>query len=254
MIQKSGVSPEKVSEFNFLLKPLRDAQSEAGYITSNSFKEAQSNLSRQARSLKASQNVYDQKLGLAADQLGNNLQSMLERHAANIGEVDGKNLANELAKTDKAYAMFKRVEKASVAAGAPSGEFTPAQFAGAVKGLEKQQGKYARGESLLQSTSDAGKNVLGNKISNANPWIKGLLTGTAGTTAYASGAGVPALIGTIASAIGTYGLYNPISRKIINKAMTDRPDLAPAIREFINQQTPKALSTMPSLLSESPQQ
>ena len=254
MIQKSGLSPDKISEFNFLLKPIRDAQSEAGYITSNSFKEVQSNLSSQANILKASQNIFDRKLGKAADQLGNNLQSMLERHAANIGEVDGKNLANELAKTDKAYAMYKRVEKASGAIGAPSGEFTPAQLSNAVSALEKQKGKYARGEALLQNISDAGKNVLGNKISNANPWIKGLITGAGGGTAYAAGAAVPTILGTIAATIGTYGLYNPISRKLINKAITERPDIAPAIREFINQQSTKATAGIPSLLSSEGQQ
>jgi len=251
MIGKSGVSPEKVSEFNFLLKPIKDAQNEFGYITSNSFKEAQSNLSSQASILKASKNVYDRKLGQAAEQLGNNLQNMLERHATTLGNVDGKNLAQELSKTDKAWAMYKRVEKASGAIGAPSGEFTPAQLSNAVSALEKQKGKYARGEALLQNISDAGKNILGNKISNANPWIKGLVTGAGGGTAYAAGVAVPTIIGIVASTIGTYGLYNPASRKIINKIITERPDVAPAIREFINQQSPKAAAVMPSLLSES---
>ena len=254
MIQKSGVSPEKISEFNFLLKPIRDAQSELGYITSNSFKEIQSNLSSQARTLKASQNIFDKKLGKAADQLGDNLQGMLERHAVNIGNVDGKNLAKELSKTDKAYAMYKRVEKASGAIGAASGEFTPAQLSNAVRALEKQPSKYARGEALLQNISDAGKNVLGNKISNANPWIKGLITGAGGGTAYAAGVAVPTILGTIAATVGTYGLYNPISRKLINKAVTERPDIAPAVREFINQQSNKATAGIPSLLSSEGQQ
>ena len=179
---------------------------------------------------------------------------MLERHAVNIGNVDGKNLAKELSKTDKAYAMYKRVEKASGAIGAPSGEFTPAQLSNAVRALEKQPSKYARGEALLQNISDAGKNVLGNKISNANPWIKGLITGAGGGTAYATGAAVPTILGTIAATVGTYGLYNPISRKLINKAVTERPDIAPAVREFINQQSTKATAGIPSLLSSEGQQ
>ena len=107
---------------------------------------------------------------------------------------------------------------------------------------------------LLQNISDAGKNVLGNKISNANPWIKGLITGAGGGTAYAAGAAVPTILGTIAATVGTYGLYNPISRKLINKAVTERPDIAPAVREFINQQSTKATAGIPSLLSSEGQQ
>ena len=255
MIGKSGVSPEKVAEFNFLLKPLKDAQNEFGYMTSNAFKKAQSNLSSQASKLKASQNTYDQTLGQAADQLGNNLQNMLERHATNVGEVNGKNLANELAKTDKAYAMYKRIEQAAGSLGAPAaGEFTPAQFSNAIRALEKQKGKFARGGALLQDIADAGKDVLGNKISNANPWIKPFIAGAGGGTAFASGATVPAALGLLGTTIATYGLYNPISRKAINTLMTQRPDLAPAIKEFINQQSTKAAAGIPSLLSSESQQ
>jgi hypothetical protein len=246
MLQKSGLGAEEINKFNYLLNPIKNAQNDAGYITSTAFKKAQSDITKQASKLKASSSIFENDIGKAADQLNQNLQGMLERHAAQIGEVDGKNLANELAKTDKAWAMFKRTEQAAEAIGAPSGEFTPAQFSNAVRKLERQKGKYAAGEALLQDVSDAGKNVLANKISNATPWIKTLFTGAAGAGLY--GATLPTLAGLTGGAALTYGLYNPASKKIINTLLTERPDLAPTIANAINQNAGRLGVLAPSLL------
>lgn len=242
MLRSSGMGIDEIGKFNFMLNPLRNAQNEAGYVTAESLKKAESNLSKQISALRKSDSVYANTLADAGSQLKSNLQDMIQRHAQNIGEVNGKNLANELQKTNKAWAMFKRTEKAASATGASMGEFTPSQFASAVRQLEPSKGKYATGEALLQDVSDAAKNIIGNKISNANPYIRPVLALGAGV-----GAGIP---NYILATIGTYGLYNPISQKLISDTITKRPELAPAIREFINKQSPRALSVMPSLLSE----
>lgn len=246
MLQKSGLGAEEINKFNYLLNPIKNAQNEAGYITSTAFKKAQSDITKQASKLKASSSIFENDIGKAADQLNQNLQSMLERHASTVGEVDGKNLANELAKTDKAWAMFKRTEQAAEAIGAPSGEFTPAQFSNAVRKLEKQKGKYAAGQALLQDVSDAGKNVLANKVSNANPWIAKLFPLAAG--AGLATAAVPTIAGLAGGAGLTYGIYNPVSKKIINTLLTERPDLAPTIANAINQNAGRLGVLAPSLL------
>lgn len=248
MIEKSGMSPEKVAEFNYLLKPIKDAQSEAGYITSDSYKKIESELSKQIRKLNASNNTFDTTLSNAASQLKDNLYNMLERHANNLPTTTGKNLAEDLQRTNKAWAMYKRTVKASGAQGAEVGEFTPSQFARAVSQLEPSKDKYGEGSALLQEVSDAAKSVIGNKISNANPYVRSL--GTIGGTA----AAITNLPNYLMAAITTYGLYNPISQKLINKAITERPDIAPAIKEFINQQSPRALTVMPSLLGKNNEQ
>lgn len=243
MIERSGMSPEKVQEFNYLLKPIFDAQSRNGYITSESYKMIESELSKQIKKLNASNSTFDTKLSGAASQLKDNLYNMLERHSLNLPKIKGKTLAEELQRTNKAWAMYKRTAKAAGAQGAEVGEFTPSQFARAVSQLEPSKDRYATGDALLQEVSDAAKSVIGNKISNANPYVRSL-----GTIA-GLGAAAINLPNYLMAAIGTYGLYNPISQKLINKAITERPELAPAIREFINQQSPRALSVMPSLLS-----
>lgn len=248
MLKNSGLGAEEINKFNYLLNPIKNAQNDAGYITSTAFKKAQSDITKQASKLKSSSSIFENDIGKAADQLNQNLQGMLERHAAQIGEVDGKNLATELAKTDKAWAMFKRTEQAAEAIGAPSGEFTPAQFSNAVRKLERQKGKYAAGEALLQDVSDAGKNVLANKISNANPWIKTLFTGAAGAGLY--GATLPTLAGLAGGAGLTYGIYNPASKKIINTLLSERPDLAPTIANAINQNAGRLGVLAPSLLGQ----
>jgi hypothetical protein len=244
MIQKSGMSPEKVAEFNYLLKPIQDAQSNKGYITSDSYKMIESELSKQIKKLNASNSTFDIKLSGAASQLKDNLYNLLERHSSNLPKIKGNTLAEELQRTNKAWAMYKRTEKASGAQAAEVGDFTPSQFARAVSQLEPSKSRYAQGSALLQEVSDAAKSVIGNKISNANPYVRSL--GTIGGTA----AAITNLPNYLMAAITTYGLYNPISQKLINKAITERPDIAPAIKEFINQQSPKALSVMPSLLGK----
>lgn len=244
MIEKSGMSPEKVQEFNYLLKPIFDARNQNNYITSESYKMIESELSKQIKKLNASNSTFDTKLSGAASQLKDNLYNMLERHSSTLPKIKGKTLAEELQRTNKAWAMYKRTAKAAGAQGAEIGEFTPSQFARAVSQLEPSKDRYATGDALLQEVSDAAKSVIGNKISNANPYVRSL-----GTIA-GLGAAAINLPNYLMAAIGTYGLYNPISQKLINKAITERPELAPAIREFINQQSPRALSVMPSLLSE----
>jgi len=250
MIKNSGMSPEKVAEFNYLLKPIEDAlkQNNRGYITSESYKMIESELSKQIKKLNASDSTFDIKLSSAASQLKDNLYNLLERHSSTLPKIKGNTLAEELQRTNKAWAMYKRTEKAAGAQGAELGDFTPSQFARAVSQLEPSKARYAQGSALLQEVSDAAKSVIGNKISNANPYIRSL--GTIGGTA----AAVTNLPTYLMSAIATYGLYNPISQKLINKALTERPDIAPAIREFINQQSPRALSVTPSLLGNNNEQ
>jgi hypothetical protein len=248
MIQKSGMSPEKVAEFNYLLKPIKDAQSEAGYITSDSYKKIESELSKQIKKLNASDNTFDTTLSSAASQLKDNLYSMLERHANNLPTTTGKNLAEDLQRTNKAWAMYKRTVKAAGAQGAEVGEFTPSQFARAVSQLEPSKDRYGEGSALLQDVSDAAKSVIGNKISNANPYVRSIGALAGGAAAFAN------LPNYLMAAIATYGAYNPISQKLINKALTERPELAPAVREFINQQSPRALAVTPSLLGKNNEQ
>ena len=248
MIQRSGMSPEKVAEFNYLLKPIQDAQSKNGYITSDSYKMIESELSKQIKKLNTSDSTFDLKLSGAASQLKDNLYSLLERHSSNLPKVKGNTLAEELQRTNKAWAMYKRTAKAAGAQGAEVGEFTPSQFARAVSQLEPSKDRYGEGSALLQEVSDAAKSVIGNKISNANPYVRSIGALAGGAAAYAN------LPNYLAAAIGTYGLYNPISQKLINKALTERPELAPAIREFVNQQSPRALSVMPSLLGNNNEQ
>jgi len=250
MIKNSGMSPEKVAEFNYLLKPIEDAlkQNNRGYITSESYKMIESELSKQIKKLNASDSTFDIKLSSAASQLKDNLYNLLERHSSTLPKIKGNTLAEELQRTNKAWAMYKRTEKAAGAQGAELGDFTPSQFARAVSQLEPSKAKYAQGSALLQEVSDAAKSVIGNKISNANPYVRSL-----GTVA-GLGAAAINLPNYLMAAITTYGLYNPISQKLINKAITERPEIAPAVREFINQQSPRALSVMPSLLGNNNEQ
>jgi hypothetical protein len=246
MLQNSGMGADELNKFTFMLNPIKNSISEAGFVTSESLKKAQSNLSKQIGALQKSDSVYAPTLSQAAAQLKSNLDEMIQRHASTLPKVNGKSLADDLQRTNKAWAMFKRTEKAASATGAPMGEFTPTQFASAVRQLEPSKGRYATGDALLQDVSDAAKNVIGNKISNANPYIRPVLALGAGTAA-----GIP---NYIAATIATYGVYNPVSQKLISDLITKRPEIAPAVREFINQQSPRALAVMPSLLGKNNEQ
>lgn len=127
-------------------------------------------------------------------------------------------LAKELKQADTAYATYKKVESAASSAKGAEGVFTPAQLETAIKQGNKSQ--YARGKALLQDLSNAGYDVLGNKVPDSGTASR-LGLATLATT----GAGFvnpKAIIPTAAAS----GLYTPFGMKYITPLLTtERPSV-----------------------------
>ena len=69
-------------------------------------------------------------------------------------------------KIDKAYANFKRIQRAAAGVGTEDGVFTPAQLLSAAKAMDRTKDKraFSEGTALLQDLAAAGKEVMPSKI------------------------------------------------------------------------------------------
>lgn len=120
--------------------------------------------------------------------------------------------AKELKQADTAYATYKKVENAAASAKGAEGVFTPAQLETAIKQGNKSQ--YARGKALLQDLSNAGYDVLGNKVPDSGTTSRAALA-TLATT----GAGFLNPKAAAATA-GASGLYTPFGMKYVTPLLT----------------------------------
>jgi hypothetical protein len=88
--------------------------------------------------------------------------------------------APEIEAANKAWGMFKRVQRAATGANADEpGVFSPPQLVGALKALDRSSGKgaYARGSAPLQDIAEAGNKVLPQKIPNSGTADRALWAG-----------------------------------------------------------------------------
>lgn len=112
--------------------------------------------------------------------------------------------AKELRDVNKAYAMFKRVQKATAQASDADGVFTPNQFRAAVRASDRSKDKsaFARGNALLQQEASDGVSVIPEKVGDSGT-AERVLTGLGGVAALSGGV-APAVIGGMAAGAGVF--------------------------------------------------
>ena len=108
---------------------------------------------------------------------------------------------------DAAKARLIRVEEASASAGAPGGNFTPAQLAAAVKRYEggPRNARYARGEALMQDLSEAGSEVLPRTVPDSGTALRSVVTSP-----------IAGLIASIPTSVPAAVLYDKNTIKLLN--------------------------------------
>lgn len=138
------------------------ARTQYGTIPGEAIKKAEENLDKLGRNLLRDQDSDKRVLGSAVMEAQNIVRDWLERAAP-------ANVADELKRVNRGWANFKRVERAAGYLGAEDGVFSPAQLHGAVKALDRSKDKsaFAAGRAMMQDLSEAGKEVLGNKVPNS---------------------------------------------------------------------------------------
>lgn len=209
-------------KFEYLLNKVNSSLDENGVMTSQAYKELESSLANDVKKLATSPDIYDNEVAQAGKQLVANLGDMLERQAGGA--------AKDLKNTNRAWANFKRVQRAAGSVGAQEGQFTPAQLQTAVKGLDRTKDKaaFARGDALMQDLSEAGKSVLGNTVPNSGTTDR-LLFGGGALGSYLIDPSIP--LGIAGSSL----LYTAPAQRALTSAVASRPQLAQPVANFIGQ-------------------
>jgi hypothetical protein len=154
--------------------------------------------------------------------LGDALQELVSSVDRAVRRVSDPQYADELANLDKAWALYHRVNDASVrAAGSADGVFTPNQLLQAIKKGDTTSGKWrvGSGQASMQGLASDAQNVLGNTYPDS---------GTAGRmlTAFGIGGGYaldPVIGGGLAA--GT-AMYTKPGQNLMNNLLYQRPDFA----------------------------
>jgi hypothetical protein len=130
----------------------------------------------------------------------NELDNLLAR--TNPDALAGKKAA------DAAKARLIRVEEASASAGAPGGNFTPAQLAAAIKRYEggPRNSRYARGEALMQDLSETGSEVLPRTVPDSGTAIRSVVESP-----------IAGLIAALPTSVPAAILYNKNTIGLLNK-------------------------------------
>lgn len=131
----------------------------------------------------------------------------------------------DLLKLDKAYSEMAVITDAS--ARAEAGLFTPSQLMQASKANARKVSTRAFGEgrAVLQKDAQAAKEIIGDGKAGLVARIGGL-----GALGVAGVAGLPATVATVG---GVAGIYSKTGQKLIDKLLTERPELAQQLGESL---------------------
>lgn len=222
MVKKSMWPEGPRQKFDAMLNEVRQSLDDNGVMTSDAYKTLESSLGADLRKLTASTDTWDGKLAPAVKQMQEELRDMLRRQAGSH--------ADELKAANAGWANFKRVQNAAAKVGAEDGNFTPAQFANAVRVMDKSKdkGAFARGSALGQDLGDAGKAVLGSKVPNSGTPERMFLGGGA---ALAGGVAINPAI-PVAMGAGAAAYTGPVQRALVAAAST-RPQSAEAVADIV---------------------
>lgn len=222
-----GMTPPMRERFNRVYQDLIASRtSQAGGMTSRTFKDVDSELGQLAGRYGRSQMASEQDLGDALMELQASVRRQMVRARPDV--------ANDLANADAGWANLVRVEGAAKAAKNNEGVFTPAQLNQAVQSADRSVRKRAtaRGTALMQDLGNAGQAVIGNKVPNSGTadrlWMgAGTLAGT--------GAINPAIPAGI---LGGAALYTDPVQNALTFLLTQRPQAAQAVANALRQSTP----------------
>lgn len=164
---------------------------QSGLANGHTLKDIESKLGSMAKGYMRSSDYDQRTLGSALRETQEALRKMLERN--------NPKHRGQLKSVNKAYAHYKRAERAMSYVGADDGVFTPAQFNSAVKALDVSKDKklFAKGKAFDQDFAAAGKNVLGGKYPDSGTAgrlmlnaaaVGGVVGGATSVSPYALGA------------------------------------------------------------------
>lgn len=187
-----------------------------GRLSGQNLKDAWNALRDEAAKFSKSDDAYQQDLGRAFKQA---FQELKDHVSATNNAADVRALKN----TDLGYANFKILQKAASGVSAVDGAITPSALQSAVRASDRSldKGRMAEGRALLQDLSNAGKDVLTNKVPNSGTADR-MMTGGLGL-------GLGAATSPLSMA------YTPAVQNALVYLMTKRPDMAPQVANYLRQ-------------------
>lgn len=186
-------------------------QAAGGQIDADTFQAIKTELGNRARQFAASQEPHNQEV---ADAFGSTLRAMHGLMARTNPQT-----APLLRQADEAFARNVRVEGAAGRGAATNGVFTPEQFSGSVRSGDRsvRHNQFARGNALMQDLSDAGRDVLPNKLPDSGTGFRVML----GSLGVGGAAGM--IDPTLATAAGlAFGAYTPPVQRLLRGALLAR--------------------------------
>lgn len=153
---KARLSPERQKQFEDIIESISEHRLDQNLsMTGQQFKDAESELSAEARAYRRASDPDQTKLANALDEFHGIMKDNLARMNPTYAE--------ELQKINTAWAMFKRAQEASIRRAGSRGVFTPSDFLQAVKS-GSSKGSFARGDAMLQDLADAAGEVIPDTV------------------------------------------------------------------------------------------
>jgi len=245
--------PDRTQQFNNILDQhvWQRIDPNTGIMTGQGFKDAESDLGKQARDILYNPGSTSDERQLAW-QL-RDTQTVLRNWLERVSPVQ----APEIQAANAAYARQLRYEYATARPGELPGRFQPSQFQAATAAYAPRS-QVARGTALGEDISDAGRAVLGATVPDSGTALRSMIPLAAGVggAAIAGHEDVdPRLIALGLGGAGTTAaLYNPISQRAIANMMMRRygPAFEP-VATGIRQLSPVLAGSLPpSLLHNQP--
>lgn len=197
-----------------------------GKISGQTLKNIESKIGLKIKDYITAQDPDQRALGYAFKDLQSSLRDMLSR--------SNPKHRGELKSLNKAFAENIRVERALTYTGGDEGIFTPAQLNSAVKSLTqgKRKTAFAKGNSLMQDQSSAGREVLTSQYPDSGTAGRALLgAGVAGGMYNVD----PAILaGTTAAS----SMYAPYLQGGVSRLLSTRPEWMSPIANTLKQSSP----------------
>lgn len=222
----SNLTPSMQSKFDKLLNDnVTGRMSPNGSMLGDVYKKVDSELGQIAKKWQKSSMASESEFGDAVAQLQSLLNQQMRRSNPQV--------ADTLNAIDAGWANLVRLEGAAKSGINAEGMFTPAQLNAAIRQTDQStRGRsVSRGTALMQDLGNAGQQVLGNKVPNSFTTDRALIAGGA-LGSYFVNPAIPAGL------VGGAALYASPVQKLLNAALSSRPQFAGLLSDKIGQAAP----------------
>jgi len=157
--EAATMPPDQAAQLrNIIQDKVAGRMNEDGSMTGRTFKQADSDLARLARTYARSPNPGERELSQRVNDIRAAMRENLERsNPDHVGDLQTLN---------SAWAAFARAQGASTRRATSGGLFTAGDLLGDIK-ANSTKGVFARGDGLLQDLAEAGQQVLPSSIPNS---------------------------------------------------------------------------------------